>query len=125
MATRSVGASAALPVTLVPWGSATAICQRRRGSTCARSLPSGTACERASSVDLRGCHRIARHGRSAHVARLRFIEAAYTMHGLAVVPHHQVVLTPDMRVDERPLRGMFGQIADEIARLGHRPAHDR
>ena len=47
------------------------------------------------------------------------------MHGLAVVPHHQVADPPLVGVDELPLGRVLDQVAQEAARLGHRPADDR
>ncbi len=46
------------------------------------------------------------------------------MHGLAVVPLHQVELAPFVRVDELALGRMFGQVADQAHRLRPEPADD-
>ena len=50
--------------------------------------------------------------------------AAGAVHGRAVVPDHQVPLPPGMGISESRLRRVFGQVADEGARLRHRPADD-
>ena len=68
---------------------------------------------------------IACYGGATHVARLTFIETTDPMHGLPVIPHDQVVLTPYMDIDELPLRRMFSQVANQIARLRDGPADDR
>ena len=52
------------------------------------------------------------------------IETRHAMHGLAIVPDHQIPLPPLVRIDELPLRRVFDQIAQEGARLRHRPTHD-
>src|SRR5262245_31303927 len=46
------------------------------------------------------------------------------MHRLAVVPHHEVADAPRVRIHELPLGRVLDQIAQERARLGHRPSHD-
>src|SRR6476660_1866590 len=38
-----------------------------------------------------------------HVARLRLIVTANAVHGLAVIPHHEVVHRPFVDMDELPL----------------------
>src|SRR6266702_4383970 len=62
--------------------------------------------------------------RAPHVAHLGVIVAPRAVHGDAVVPHHEVVGPPDMGVDELALRGVLGEVAQEGARLGHRPAFE-
>ncbi len=60
---------------------------------------------------------------AAHVAHLaRVAVAPGAMHSLAVIPHHEIVLTPGMSVDELPLSCMLDEVAHEGERLGHRPA---
>src|ERR1700704_238107 len=76
----------------------------------------------ARLFDRRG---VAGKGRAAHVADLiAVVEAAGTVHRLAVVPHHEIAGPPDMRIDEFALRRVLGQVAQEYARLGDRPALD-
>src|ERR1700750_1100209 len=70
-------------------------------------------------------HFSAADGGAAHVAHLGLVVAAHTMHDLAVLPHHQIPLPPPGRIDELRLRGVLRQVADEGARLRHRPADDR
>jgi hypothetical protein len=55
---------------------------------------------------------------------VQVLVATGAMHGGAVVPDHQVVDPPLMGVGELGLRRVFGQVADEGACLGHRPADD-
>src|SRR6478752_7024719 len=62
-----------------------------------------------------------RHRGAAHVARLRLVVAAHAMHGLAVVPHHEVMQRPFVDVDELRLRGVLGEVAQQYARF--RDAH--
>ena len=47
---------------------------------------------------------------------------AGAVHGLAVVPHHEVADPPLVRVDELPLGGVLDEVTQEGARLRHRPA---
>jgi ABC-type glycerol-3-phosphate transport system substrate-binding protein len=54
---------------------------------------------------------VARHRGPPHVARLRVVIAAHPVHGLAVVPDHQVVERPFVHVDEARL----GRVLDEVA----------
>src|SRR5258708_7501972 len=61
---------------------------------------------------------------AAHVAHLGVIVAPGTVHGDAVVPHHEVPRLPDMGIDELALGGVFGEVAQEGPRLGYRPALD-
>src|SRR6266849_10404997 len=72
-----------------------------------------------------------RHGRSVaaergatHVARLVRREGPGTVHGLTVVPHHQITHPPLVGIDELALGGVLDQVAQEKARLRHRPADD-
>src|SRR5260370_26839212 len=63
-----------------------------------------------------------RHRGAAHVALVALVvEVEAAMHGAAVVPDHQVLHPPAMRVDELALRGMVGQLLKELRRLlvGH------
>src|SRR6185312_6301129 len=64
-----------------------------------------------SSLSFRGAHLGRRlhcgqfgagHGGAAHVAWLPVIVAANAMHGAAVVPDHQIVRPPSMRMNELP-----------------------
>src|SRR5690242_20033445 len=64
---------------------------RGRFKRCAKML--------SGRLGLLSRHRLAGDGGAAHVARLRVVETAHPMHGLPVVPHHQVVLLPAMDVD--------------------------
>src|SRR5438094_670239 len=61
---------------------------------------------------------------AAHVARLVHGERPRPTHGAAVVPHHEVADAPAVRVDELPLCGVLDEVAQEGARLRHRPAQD-
>ena len=58
------------------------------------------------------------HRRAAHVAGLRLVVAAHAVHGLAVVPHHEVMQRPLMDMNELGLRGVLGQIAQQQPHLG-------
>ena len=62
--------------------------------------------------------------RAANVAGFLGRERAAAMHGLAVVPRHQVANRPSVRVNEVALGGVFDEVAQKGARLGHRPAKD-
>src|ERR1700704_1132621 len=62
--------------------------------------------------------------RPAHVAGLRLVVAADAVHGLAVVPHHEVMQRPFMDVDECRLCGVLGEIAQQAPRFGHAHAFD-
>src|SRR5262245_21109681 len=73
---------------------------------------------------LRHRRRVARDRGASHVARLPLVVAPAAMHGLAVVPHDEVVELPLVRVDEARLRGVLGEIAQQDARIGHRHADD-
>ena len=64
------------------------------------------------------------HRRAPHVARLRLVVAPHAVHGLAVVPHHEVMQRPFMDMDEFALRGVLGEIAQQQPRLGHAHALD-
>src|SRR5437870_703496 len=68
---------------------------------------------------------VAYQGGAAHVAGLVGGERARPMHRLAVVPHDEVADAPGVGVDELPLGGVLDEVAQEEARLRHRPAHDR
>src|SRR3989442_2607001 len=68
---------------------------------------------------------VALERRAAHVARLVDRERPGAVHGLAVVPHHQVADPPLGGVDEIPLGRMLDQVAQEQARLPPRPAQER
>src|ERR1700722_1704588 len=70
------------------------------------------------------CHRRAAHGGAPHIAHLSVVEPSHAVHDLTIVPHHQVPLSPFVRIDELRLRCVLHQIADEGARLGYRPADD-
>src|SRR5215211_1222866 len=67
----------------------------------------------ASSL-LRGllghCWLVASHRGAAHVAGLRLVVAADTVHGLAIVPHHKVMLRPLVDVDEFRSGCVLGQV---------------
>src|SRR5205085_62044 len=69
--------------------------------------------------------RIAGHRGAAHVADLAFVEPAYPVHRLTIVPHDQIVLPPMMDMDELRLYRMFHQIAKQSAGFRDRPADDR
>ena len=56
------------------------------------------------------------------LARLALVVAAAAMHGLAVVPHDEVVELPFVDVDEARLGGVLGEIAQNDAGFGHRQA---
>ena len=64
------------------------------------------------------------HRRAAHVAGLRLVVAPHAVHGLAIVPHHEVMQRPFMDMDELALRGVLGEIAQQQPRLGHAHALD-
>ena len=51
------------------------------------------------------------HGGAPHVAGLRLVVATDPVHGLAVVPHHEVMQRPLMDEDEFRSRGMLGEVA--------------
>ena len=61
---------------------------------------------------------------AAHVARLRLVVAAHAVHGLAVVPHHEVMQRPFVDVDEFGLRGVLVEVAQQQPRLRHAHALD-
>src|SRR5262249_56978591 len=67
---------------------------------------------------------VAHQGGAPHVARFVRREGARAVHGLAVVPHHEVAHRPLVRVDELTLRGMLHEVAQKAPRLWHGPAHD-
>src|SRR5438067_9906378 len=70
--------------------------------------------------------RVPGEGRAAHVADLvAGVEAAGAMHHLAVVPHDEIARPPGVRVDQLGLCVVLGQVAQEHARIGHRPTLDR
>ena len=73
------------------------------------------------------CHRRLGAGDrgAAHVARLRLVVAADPVHGLAVVPHHEVMQRPFVDVDELRLRGVLGEVAQQQPRFRHAHAEDR
>ena len=50
-----------------------------------------------------------------HLARV--VEATRTMHHRAIVPHHQIVHPPLVRIDEPSLRRVLHQVAEPV-RLG-------
>src|SRR5690242_11352082 len=52
-------------------------------------------------------------GGAAHVARLRLIVAADPVHGLAIVPHHEIMQLPFVDVDELRLRRVLGEVAQQ------------
>src|SRR6478752_8716124 len=81
----------------------------------ASSCCSGRLCDRRLCTANRG---------APHVAHLGVIETTNTMHDLPVVPHHEIMLPPLVRVDELRLRRVLHQVADEGTRLRHRPADD-
>ena len=59
-----------------------------------------------------------------HIPHLLGVEGPGTMHGGAVVPHHQIPLLPFMCIDKRALGGVLDQVAQQGARLRDRPADD-
>src|SRR6267378_5337938 len=70
--------------------------------------------------------RLLRHGwrgagdrRAAHVARLRLIVTPHPVHGLAVVPHHEIMQRPFVDVDEFALGGVLVEVAQQYPRLRH------
>src|SRR5215475_10111092 len=79
---------------------------------------------RISGGGLRHRGPVAGQGRAPHVARLVDREGPGPMHGLTVVPHHEVPNAPLVSIDELALRGVLDEIAQEAARFGHRPADD-
>ena len=56
------------------------------------------------------------------MSRTSVIIAAGTVHGDTIVPHHQIVRSPDMAVDKLALRGVLGEVAQEGAGLRHQPS---
>src|SRR5580698_6951374 len=62
--------------------------------------------------------------RAMQIPDLGVIVAAGAVHGRAVVPHDQIVRPPDMGVNELALCRVLVEVAQESARLGHRPALD-
>src|ERR1700730_6498529 len=62
---------------------------------------------------------------AAQVAhRVQVVVAAHAMHGRAIVPDHQIVLGPFVRVDELALGGVLREVADEAHGLGPWPPQD-
>ena len=61
---------------------------------------------------------------AAHVTRLARWKATHSMHGLAVIPHHQIAEAPFMGMNKPALRRVLGQLANEVPGLGHLPADD-
>lgn len=55
------------------------------------------------------------NARPAQQARLGARVRQGAVHACGVVPHDQIVHLPCMRVDELPLRGMFGQLLQQCA----------
>ena len=62
--------------------------------------------------------------RAAHVAGLRLVVAADAVHGLAVVPHHEVMQRPFVDIDELRLRRVLGEIAQQQPSLRYAHAAD-
>lgn len=60
----------------------------------------------------------------ADVADLGEVEAAAAMHNGAIVPNHQIVQPPGVRVDETWLGGEFREVAQEHAGFRDAPALD-
>ena len=56
------------------------------------------------------CRAVAGQGGAAHVARFCEVEWAGAMHGLPIVPDHQVADLPFMGIDELALRCVFDQV---------------
>jgi predicted amidohydrolase len=69
--------------------------------------------------------RVAGEGGAADVAHLVAVEAAGAVHCGTVVPHHQIMGPPGVRVNELALGGVLRQVAQEHARFGDRPADNR
>src|SRR3954454_4730719 len=76
-------------------------------------------------LGLFGGRRVAGDGRAPHVAHQALVEAAHPVHDLPVVPHHEIMTPPFVRIHKARLCRVLGQVAQEGARLGHRPADDR
>ena len=61
------------------------------------------------------------HGGALHVALpSQIVEIGAAMHGAPIVPDHEIMYAPAMRVDELPLGGVREKLLDEGARLGLR-----
>src|SRR5260370_5648724 len=74
----------------------------------AMSQPNKFLCHR----HLEGRRSVALKRGAAHVAHLaRLLVAPGPMHGLAVVPHHEIMLPPGVGVDELSLGRVLGKIA--------------
>src|SRR5690349_93493 len=92
------------------------------------SIPTATTWKRSSAALDERLGRLleARHlvgeCRAMQVADLGVVVAAGAVHGGAIVPHDDVVRPPDVGVDEPALRRVLVEVAQEGARLGHRPA---
>src|SRR5215470_7371991 len=65
---------------------------------------------------------VAPERRAAHVTRLVDRERPGAMHGLTVVPHHQVADLPLVGVHEFALGRVLDQVTQEQASLRDRPA---
>jgi len=64
-------------------------------------------------------------GGALHIALpAQIVEFGSAVHGAAIVPHHEIMHPPAMRVDELPLRRMGDQLIDERAAFRLRHAKD-
>src|SRR5271169_3316076 len=102
-------------------GSIRACCRTKRG-TLRRPAhePTVTAIRPLSGLPRPSLCRLLRdgglgagHRGAPHVARLRMVVAAYAMHGLAVVPHHEIMHGPFVDVDKFALCCMLGEVAQQ------------
>src|SRR5262245_60294540 len=69
-------------------------------------------------------HRIACYRGTPHVARLALVEPADAMHCLPIVPDDEVVLPPDVRIDELALRRVLGPLAEQVTCFRYLPTND-
>src|SRR4029077_17545798 len=74
---------------------------------------------------LQGRRSVAFERGAAHVAHLaRLLIASGSMHSLAVVPHHKIMLPPGVGINELSLGRVLDKIANEGHCFRHRPADD-
>src|SRR5437773_15071 len=64
------------------------------------SFPAGSWASAVSGGDLLDGRRVAGDGGAAHVADQGLVEPAHPVHRLSVVPDDQIVLPPDVGIDE-------------------------
>src|SRR5260370_37218881 len=96
---------------------------RARERACG-TMPASFGGDGQAHLLARRCH--VRHRGAAHVALVALVvEVQAAVHGAAVVPDHQVLHSPAMAVDELTLRGVLGQLFQELLRFTVSHAADR